>query len=109
MTPVELIRSYKRELDANLRAIQTLQQELRRRGIDLTECRLLDLFLWAYSGTYTPLFRRGEAGASHGSVTASIPEADTQSAERLDVETSCDDDNGYLAWLVANPVGFVLT
>lgn len=115
---VELIRSYKRELDANLLAIQTLQQELRRRGIDLTECRLLDLFLWAFSGTYTPLFRRASPDASSDSVaaagagataratTGSI--ANTSSAERLDVEIFRDDDEGYLAWLAAHPAGFVL-
>lgn len=49
---VELIQSFKRELDANLPALRALQGELRRRDIDLTECRLLDLFLWGYSGTY---------------------------------------------------------
>lgn len=115
---VELIRSYKRELDANLLAIQTLQEELRHRRIDLTECRLLDLFLWAYSGTYTPLFRRAEAGASSAPVpapalgaavrTISSSEVDTHSAERLDVEIFRDDDHGYLAWLAAHPAGFVL-
>lgn len=114
---VELIRSYKRELDENLSALQSLQQELRRRGIDLTECRLLDLFLWAYSGTYTPLFRRAEAGAppsphaapgSMGQTAASALVADTHSPPRIDVEIFRDDDHGYLAWLAAHPAGFVL-
>ncbi|MBA2567895.1 MAG: hypothetical protein H0V11_00960 [Actinobacteria bacterium] len=63
---VELIRSYKRELDAVLPALQALREELHRRGIELTECRLLDLFLWGYSGTYTPLYLRTETAASTG-------------------------------------------
>jgi hypothetical protein len=115
---VELIRSYKRELDTNLLAIQTLRRELRRRRIDLTECRLLDLFLWAYSGTYTPLYRRAEtgaasdpvpaaaAGASSTAATGSV--ADTDSAERIDVQIFRDDEEGYLAWLAGHPAGFVL-
>lgn len=110
---VELIRSYKRELDANLLAIQALQRELRQRGIDLTECRLLDLFLWAYSGTYTPVFRRTEARASsRPAATAarasvgSVP--GNHAALGLDVEIFRDDDAGYLAWLAAHPAGFVL-
>ena len=103
---VELIRSYKRELDANLAAIQTLRRELRRRGIDLTECRLLDLFLWAYSGTYTPLFRRAEGGAAARATTSSL--ADARSAEVIEVQIFRDDEEGYLAWLAGHPAGFVL-
>lgn len=63
---VELIRSYKRELDTALPALRSLQEELRVRDVDLTECRLLDLFLWAYSGTYTPLYLRPDSGAPMG-------------------------------------------
>lgn len=114
---VGLIRSYKRELDGNLLPLQSLQQELRRRGIDLTECRLLDLFLWAYSGTYTPLFRRGEAGASTSrsevldvvrapAPSTSVPDA--HSTPAIEVEIFRDDDGRYLAWLAAHPAGFVL-
>ena len=114
---VELIRSYKRELDAALPALQALREELRRRGIDLTECRLLDLFLWAYSGTYTPLYRRSESGASPErsaargrmhmpAVTASV--VDGQSISAIDVEIFRDDDAGYLAWLATHTAGFVL-
>ncbi len=74
---VELIRSYKRELDAALPALQALRGELHRRGIDLTECRLLDLFLWGYSGTYTPLYLKSAADAGIGASdeTAAPPKA----------------------------------
>jgi len=58
---LELIRSYKRELHANAGPLRALRAELQARGFDLTECRLLDLFLWAYSGTYTPLWQRPPA------------------------------------------------
>lgn len=115
---IELVRSYKRELDANLVAIQTLRSELRQRGIDLTECRLLDLFLWAYSGRYTPLFRRVETGAASDPVPAAAEAASspaptsspaaTDSAERIDVQIFRDDEEGYLAWLAGHPAGFVL-
>src|SRR5262249_31770396 len=58
---ITLIRSYKLEIDANLLALRALRDALRASGISLTECRLLDLFLWGYSGTYTPLYRRTDA------------------------------------------------
>jgi hypothetical protein len=114
---VELIRGYKRELDANLGAIQAIQRDLRRRDIDLTECRLLDLFLWAYSGVYTPLFLRG-TGEAAGSRT--VPEAAfhttttiasttaRESTRGIQVEIFRDDDEGYLTWLLEHPSGFVL-
>jgi hypothetical protein len=113
---VELIRSYKRELDMNLDAIRALRQELRQRGIDLTECRLLDLFLWAYSGTYTPLFLR----EAQSTVRDSLPEivaahpGQTRAATvgaigpGIEVEIFKDNDAGYLAWVAAHPAGFVL-
>ena len=90
--------------------------ELRRRDIDLTECRLLDLFLWGYSGTYTPLYLRAESGApmdapAHrtspaAAVAPSVPDPD--SAPWLGIEIFQDDDAGYLAWLAAHPAGFAL-
>jgi hypothetical protein len=104
---VELIRSYKRELDENLKAIQALQRELRQRDIDLSECRLLDLFLWAYSGTYTPLFLREKAAAAEPS-PASVPVAVTHPTQTIEVEIFRDNDEGYLAWVAAHPAGFVL-
>lgn len=98
---VELIRSYKRELDANIEALRALRGELRRRNVDLTECRLLDLFLWAYSGVYTPLFlREGAAPPSPASAPAPLG--------TIEVEIFRDDDEGYLAWVAAHPRGFVL-
>lgn len=105
---VELIRSFKRELDATLPALRALQEELRRRDIDLTECRLLDLFLWGYSGTYTPLFLRDEASASRSIPTATPSIPDASSIQALDIEIFRDDDAGYLGWLAAHQTGFVL-
>lgn len=113
---VALIRSYKRELDATLPELRALQQELRRRDVDLTECRLLDLFLWGYSGTYTPLYLR-EAPQVSESARAANPSPSTRppgpagSAESdagPEVEVFRDDDAGYLAWLAEHPDGFVL-
>jgi len=113
---VELIRSYKSELDTNLAAFRSLQKELRLRDIELTECRLLDLFLWAYSGTYTPLYLRTDARAPAGTVAdrTSLPRAAAPSDREgrlgaaIEVEIFRDDDAGYLEWLAAHPAGFVL-
>lgn len=55
---VELMRVYKIDLDANSNSLRCLCHVLKRRGINLTECRLLDIYLWAYSGTYLPPFTR---------------------------------------------------
>jgi hypothetical protein len=107
---VELIASYKRELDASLPTLQALQAKLRNRGVELSEVRLLDLFLWGYSGTYTPLYLRDEAGAP-AKPTTSLGQPSVASAEALTigaVELFRDDDAGYLQWLADHPHGFVL-
>lgn len=110
---VALFRSYKRELDSNLTAIRELQAELLERGIQLTECRLLDLFLWAYSGTYTPMFLRGaEDRAVPQSLrlprATNVSTAGSAPTREIEVEIYRDDDEGYLAWLSAHRSGFVL-
>jgi len=107
---VELIRSYKRELDAALPVLQPLQHELRHRGVGLTECRLLDLFLWAYSGTYMPLYRRAvDGGQGVSSVTPKVgSEARMPTVRRVELRIFRNDDRGYLAWLAEHPTGFVV-
>jgi hypothetical protein len=42
-----LVRGYKRDLDRNRAALQTVRQELARRGYALTEVRILDLLIWS--------------------------------------------------------------
>jgi len=103
---VELICSYKRELDENLEALRALRSELRRRDFDLTECRLLDLFIWAYSGEYTPLFLRAQGAA--GGARRALPLPSPARPGTIEVEIFRDDDEGYLAWVAAHPRGFVL-
>jgi hypothetical protein len=44
-----LTRSFKRDLDPNLAAIRAVQRELAASGYELTECRLLDLFVWEHA------------------------------------------------------------
>lgn len=107
---VDLIRSYKRELDANLTALDSVRRELGQRGIDLTECRLLDLFIWAYSGVYTPLFQRvGADAAPQPAVTDDVrPPRPHAAASAPAVQIFRDDDDGYVAWLARHPTGFVL-
>jgi hypothetical protein len=124
---LDLIRGYKRELDANAEALRALRAELQTRGVSLTECRLLDLLLWAYSGTYAPLWKRTPVpGAADGGTRATTkPEAVAAAPrpaslwERLRTRSRPtsegsggvvfrDDDAGYLEWLRAHPGGFVL-
>jgi hypothetical protein len=59
---VELMRSYKRDLDANTDTLRRLRADLKRVGLYLTECRILDMFVWAYSGFYTPPFEKKKLG-----------------------------------------------
>jgi hypothetical protein len=42
-----LVRGYKRDLDHNRAAVQTVRQELARRSYGLTEVRILDLLIWS--------------------------------------------------------------
>ena len=42
-----LVRGYKRDLDRNRAALDTLRRELERRGHVLTEVRIFDLLIWA--------------------------------------------------------------
>jgi hypothetical protein len=43
---VALTRTYKREMDRNQLALTCLRAEMATRGFELTECRLLDIFVW---------------------------------------------------------------
>ena len=42
----ELVRSYKRDLDANRSALRELRRALASRGHEVTEVRLLDILIW---------------------------------------------------------------
>ena len=44
---VELVRSFKRDLDQNREAIRAVRREVARRQYDLTEVRILDLLIWS--------------------------------------------------------------
>jgi uncharacterized protein DUF6308 len=46
-----LVRSYKRDLDRNGRALEELRRELASRGYRLTEVRILDVLIWSASST----------------------------------------------------------
>jgi hypothetical protein len=49
-----LTRGYKVDLDHNLETIRAVQRQLAERGYVLSECRILDLFTWAYTGATDP-------------------------------------------------------
>jgi hypothetical protein len=59
---IEFVRSYKKDLDANADSLRRMRAELKDGGLYLSECRLFDIFLWAYSGTYIPPFRKANRG-----------------------------------------------
>jgi hypothetical protein len=46
---IELVRSYKRDLDRNRSVLQEVQRELASRTYRLTEVRILDLVIWSLS------------------------------------------------------------
>jgi hypothetical protein len=47
---VELVRGYKRDLDRNRAGLHAVRRELRRRGHEVTEVRILDLLIWSAQG-----------------------------------------------------------
>ena len=49
-----LTRSYKVDLDANLGTVRAVKAALATHGYELTECRIMDLFTWAYAGETSP-------------------------------------------------------
>jgi hypothetical protein len=57
-TPTALVRSYKRDLDRNRAALESIQRALAGSGYRLTEVRILDILIWS---AYAP-----EASASGG-------------------------------------------
>jgi hypothetical protein len=46
-----LVRTYKRDLDRNHRALRDVQRELASRGYRLTEVRILDVLIWSANAT----------------------------------------------------------
>jgi len=50
---LELVRSYKRDLDANRAAIRAVRKALSRRGHELTDVRILDLLIWSVAAGAT--------------------------------------------------------
>lgn len=109
-----LTRDYQRELLHLLPELAALRSALAMQGIDLTECRILDILLWAYSGTYTPLWQRRAVGVHPGSSSYDYGgSGDSVSIDawgRLPDSLSryLDDDDGYSGWLSAHPQGWVL-
>jgi hypothetical protein len=51
---VALTRVYKREMDSNAEALRCLRRELAQESLDLTECRLLDVFMWSHAAGTNP-------------------------------------------------------
>jgi hypothetical protein len=49
-----LTRSYKVDLDTNLETVRAVKKALGVRGFVLSECRIMDLFTWAYAGENSP-------------------------------------------------------
>jgi hypothetical protein len=115
-TAVRLTRSYHRELQAALPVLARVRDELACRGYRLTECRLLDIYLWAYSGTYEPLWQRRsrsaarpDPGAAPSGHVRPVAPADAGPAHlRPGTVRFWRDDAGYLDWLRSHTSGFVV-
>jgi len=118
-----LAQAYHAELQAALPVLTCVRNQLLLRDLDLTECRLLDIYLWAYSRTYEPLWRRREQGGPASAPPPSSPKRPRRPGPdrpapaasplppaplRPIVERFWRDDAGYLAWLSSHPEGFVL-
>lgn len=103
-----LTRSYHRELQAGLPVLVAVHHELGERGYRLSECRLLDIYLWAYSGTYEPLWQR-RASTSPAS-TAPRPAARPAGFDDPPVTTAwfSHDDPGFRRWCAEHPDGYLL-
>ncbi len=103
---VRLTQHYKSELDATIDVLQCVKSALAQRSVNLTECRLLDVYVWALSGTHQPMYQR-EPGAP--AATTNRPRPARRQLPAIDgVVVFKDDDPGYLAWLRAHPAGFVV-
>ena len=100
-----LTRSYKAELDACLPVVRCVSENLLSDGVNLTECRLLDIYLWAYSGQYDPLWRRTLAGPTDptASVARSVGAIVT---DQVEVFRNAETD--FLAWIATHPQGWVV-
>lgn len=106
---VALTHSYKRELDSQHATLACVKEALASRGIALSICRLLDLYIWAYSGQYEPLFRRQRSGPQRPEPASSMPRPSlTDPAPSKDHEYFVDRDADYLAWIRSHATGFVL-
>lgn len=106
---VRQTHAYQRELHHCLPVLSQVRSELAARGYELTECRILDIYLWAASGTYEPLWKRRPSTPT----TPRVPAPRARSTDpwgRLPEELArfTHDDTGYLRWLAANPRGCVL-
>ncbi|MGH9056012.1 MAG: DUF6308 family protein [Acidimicrobiales bacterium] len=109
-----LTRAYHRELHHQLAELTELRVALDGRDIQLTECRILDILLWAYSGVYTPLWQRRATGPTrpdprprHRPSGAVMP-IDAWSRLPAALTRFVDDDDGYLAWIRDHPAAWVL-
>jgi hypothetical protein len=116
---LELIRAYKRELDASADALSMIRGQLSALGFELTECRLLDIYLWAYSGTYTPAWQRGSTTDTAAPYRTSGQDAGARKRHRssspIDIASADaslsifkDDEAAYAIWLASHANGFVL-
>ncbi len=62
VTGPALTRSYKTDIDANLGTLHSVKVALAERGYELSECRIMDLFTWAYAGETSPPWVAALAG-----------------------------------------------
>jgi hypothetical protein len=100
---LELTRRYHAEILHCLDELRAARLDLQERGLNLTECRLLDIFLWAYSGTYQPFALESSSrhmGSPHHD-PLEVPVAPG-------IVAFIDDDEGFVGWRDVHPDAYIL-
>lgn len=98
-----LTRSYKVDIDRNLEPLLLVQTQLRAQGFDLSECRVLDMFIWMYAAGSPPSWAKKPLEPAAGS------DVDEAAELASDLGLALDGDGSTRAILTAAlaEVGFV--
>jgi hypothetical protein len=94
-----LTRSYKTDLDVNLETVRAVKAVLAERGYELSECRVMDIFTWAYTGEISPPWA--------ASLAASPLAPDDVSELAADVGISAEGDNRTALEALLAALGYV--
>ena len=97
-----LTRSYKVDLDANLDVVRDVKAAIALHGYELSECRIMDLFTWAYSGETQPPWAAGLATEEQPS-----DQIDEIAELALDAGIALDDESRVALEALIGRMGYV--